>query len=315
MRNGDFRKIANAESGGAIVSTNGLVLDKDENLVDYGFNVVNVNARPENKQGDGTMTRQSLLSGASSGCAPKSIGPSDREKTVSGGNPDNYVLFKEIYDMYEPGYWPDDLYPTWRIEEPMQFYLQVDNNLRYTGLDPRKVLSQTDLAMGTWDHWTSKQLFKRTIPSTDSLVDAWDGKNVIGFLGDDHPGVALTMTYATTSDSDVFVTESDICFSQRIWPGYLGPDWGLWTTDYASANKPNSQKADFQTVLLHELGHTSGLADLYLLPGDDPRHGNREIMNGGDLWADHIAQHNLGKGDITGLREIYGDAPINWGWG
>ncbi len=115
--------------------------------------------------------------------------------------------------------------------------------------------------------------------------------------------------------SDVFVTESDISFSQRIWPGYLGPDWGEWTTDYATANDPNNQKADFQTVLLHELGHTSGLADLYLLPGDDPRHGEREIMNGGDLWDDHIAQHNLGKGDITGLRKIYGDAPINWGWG
>ena len=161
---------------GAIVSTNGLVLDKDENLVDYGFNVVNVNARPENKQGDGTMTRQSLLSGASSGCAPQSIGPSDREKTVSGGKPDNYVLFNEIFDMYYPGYWPEisiHLEDRWNL---CKFYLQVDNHLRNTGFGLRKVLSQVDLAQGTSDHWTSKQLFKRTIPSTDSLVDAWDGK-------------------------------------------------------------------------------------------------------------------------------------------
>ena len=313
MGDGDFRKLANAESDGAIISTNGLVLDRDENLVDYGFNFVNINARPENVEGIGILAGQSLPSGAGFGCAPRSIGPSDREQTIAGGDPNNYVLFNEISNLYYPGSWPDDLYPTFRIDETMQFSLQIDDNLRSTGLDPRKVLSQADLALGTWDRWTSKQLFKRTIPSTDSLVDTADGKNVIGFFGFDYPGVASTTVYVTISGSDLFVTESDISFSQRIWPGYLGPDWGEWTTNYATASDPNNQKADFQTILLHELGHTTGLADLYLLPGDDPRHGNREIMNGGDLWADHIAQHNLGKGDITGLRKIYGDTPINWG--
>lgn len=174
-----------------MVSKNGLVLNKDENLVDYGFKVINVNAKQENKQTSGTMTGQSVLSSrAGLGCAPRSIGPSDREQTIAGGNPDNYVLFKELYDIYEPGSWPEYFDPTWQIVEPMRFYLQVDNNLTSTGLDSRKVLSQADLALGTWDHWTSKQLFKRTIPSTNSQIDAEDGKNVIGFLGYDHPGVA-----------------------------------------------------------------------------------------------------------------------------
>lgn len=313
MGDGDFKKLANAESDGAIISTNGLVLDKDEDLVDYGFSFANMNIKPENTVGYGTLIGQSSPSRAGFGCAPRSIGPSDREQTIAGGDPNNYVLFSEISNLYYPGSWPDDLYPTFRIDETMQFSLQIDDNLRSTGLNPRKVLSQADLALGTWDRWTSKQLFKRTIPSTNSAVDAWDGKNVIGFYGFDYPGVASTTVYVTISGSDLFVTESDISFSQRIWPGYLGPDWGGWTTDYATANDRNNQKADFQTILLHELGHTIGLADLYLLPDDDPRHGNREIMNGGDLWADHIAQHNLGKGDITGLRRIYGDTPINWG--
>ncbi len=204
MRDGDFRKIANAESGGAIVSTNGLVLDKDDNLVDYGFKVVNMNIRPGNKQRSGTLTGQSDVSGAGFGCAPKSIGPSDREKSVAGGKPNNYVLFNEIENMYYPESWPDDLYPTWRIDRPMQFYLQVDDNLRNTGMDPRIVRSQADLAMGTWDYWTSKQLFKRTISITNDLLNTWDGKNVIGFLGYDDPGVASAWTYYTISKAVMY---------------------------------------------------------------------------------------------------------------
>jgi hypothetical protein len=309
----DLRDIANAESDGEGVSTNGLVLDKEENLVDFGFNVMNVNARPENEQSDGASTSEYAQFGASAGFMPlllTPVGPSRFESTVAGGDPKNYVLFKEISNMRNPGSWPDNLYPSWRIDKPMQFSLQVDNNLRSTGLNPLAVLFAANTAQQTWDQWTSKQLFKGTTPSTQSLVDVNDGKNVIGFLGGDDPGVAFARTYTRLSGNAWFVTESDISFSQRILPGALGPDWGGWTTDYSTANNRNNQKLDFQTVLLHELGHTSGLGDLYLLPAGDPRHSNREIMNGGDLWADHIAQHNLGKGDITGLRKIYGDAPI-----
>lgn len=76
LRGEDFREIANDKSDRASVFTNGIALDNNKNLLDFGSSIVNVNAMTDNKQGDGTSTGESVQSEAGSGSWPsKPIGP------------------------------------------------------------------------------------------------------------------------------------------------------------------------------------------------------------------------------------------------
>ncbi len=73
-----------------------------------------------------------------------------------------------------------------------------------------------------------------------------------------------------------------------------------WSTSatpptYYSYNGP----FDVQSVVTHELGHTLGLGDLYLL-NDWRRNDYSEIMN-----AYNDPQRKLGAGDANGIWQLY----------
>ena len=79
------------------------------------------------------------------------------------------------------------------------------------------------------------------------------------------------------------IVESDISFS----------------TNYAWGTDGYSGKKDFQSVVLHELGHTVGLGDLY--NNAAYKSDTKQIMN-----SYHGVQKILGNGDANGVWKLYG---------
>ena len=79
------------------------------------------------------------------------------------------------------------------------------------------------------------------------------------------------------------IVESDIAFNSNY----------KWTTTGASG------AYDFQSVALHEMGHTIGLGDLY----------NKAIFSKDTRQVMHYytgVKRTLGNGDATGVWKLYG---------
>jgi hypothetical protein len=76
------------------------------------------------------------------------------------------------------------------------------------------------------------------------------------------------------------IVESDMTFNSNL-------KWGLGEVG----------KVDFQSVVLHELGHTIGLGDLY----------GRSINDGKQVMGYYTGvRHSLGNGDAAGAWRLYG---------
>jgi hypothetical protein len=155
--------------------------------------------------------------------------------------------------------------------------------------------SLTD-AMQTWDYWADDQLFGTLESTTTYAADRKDSRNVFAWTSCDINSLAYNrLYYQSDGNGKWIIGESDIVFNSN---------WG-WTTDWNTAKsqvwkgRTQQYKLDLQTIALHELGHSVGLGDLYLL--SDSRKGGPEIMNSYDA-----PQHNLGAGDKAGLQSIYG---------
>jgi hypothetical protein len=177
-----------------------------------------------------------------------------------------------------------------KINKPIQLYLRADSNVKAEGLDATKVASAVSSAANTWDYWTKpnqNNLFQpNVIIDASKASDKKDGYNVVSFIPISNSWLAYTRTWY----SGRYISEADMCFNMKY----------QWTTDWRTAQEKGIY--DVQTVALHELGHYAGLGDLYTLPQSDPRYkDNYAIMNRYD-----DAQHNLGAGDIAGIRKIYG---------
>jgi hypothetical protein len=221
------------------------------------------------------------------------------ELTVAGGAPENYVYPREVYGA------PYEGNPYWEIGSPVKYYLRTDSRFSAEGLHSNIVEKLLTDAMQTWDYWTPRQLF-HSVESTliYSPDPEYDGRNVIGWeSGGGNGWLAYNSVWWWNpgADGKNILADSDLVFNS---------DFG-WTKDWNKANSqewngnPQEYELDLQAVALHELGHTVGLGDLYLLDGTgDPRFGGPEIMNYYYLSRD--THHNLGLGDITGLQSIYG---------
>ncbi len=93
--------------------------------------------------------------------------------------------------------------------------------------------------------------------------------------------LAVAQTWWYTNSGEV--VESDVRYNSNYG----------WTLNWDSARYGTW---DVQSVALHEIGHATGLGDIYPTSNDF-----NQIMNSYDG-----PQHYLGLGDITGLRKIYG---------
>jgi hypothetical protein len=186
-----------------------------------------------------------------------------------------------------------------KIDSPLQLYLRNDANLAREKLDPLTTGRSIATAAATWEHSTSKDLFiggnagtTNVIVSSNAVADKGDGYSVHAFT----PISGNAIAYARTWTSSGIVKESDVCYNT----GYS------WTTDWATSNTKNNLGqylyVDVQSIALHELGHATGLGDLYLLDPASPGYNDwYQIMN-----SYNGPQRYLGAGDIAGLQGIYG---------
>jgi hypothetical protein len=268
--------ISSTEDTAAI--TEGLFLDGRRAVGDFGMTLLN-------QKGDGTTAGDLLPDGT------------HPELKIAGGNAINYVFPREVYPD-----WPVIGKAYNQIGSPIKYYLQANSDMTNENLYVTDVTLALNDAAQTWDSYTSKSLFQSVEPApvtTGYAVGMHDQKNVIGWLNDqDDSYLAYNNYWITFSGNKWLVTESDIVFN-----GCYGwtTDWGAASREWTATTLPEDIRVDVQTAALHELGHTVGLGDLYLLPSTDRRTQGPEIMNNY-----RRPQHNLGAGDIAGLQKIYG---------
>ncbi len=196
--------------------------------------------------------------------------------TTSGGRSSAYTLL---------GY-------RWNTRDPqIKWVLKNDGTMNNEGLNTANVKGAIEAASNTWDAASNQNLFAdSSLVTTDSLVtsDRYNRKNTINWK----PFITNcnTLGYARTYYSSTVVggyysaLESDLVLNSNY----------NWRTD--SVNKAG---VDVQSVLLHEMGHTLGLGDLYGKAAY--AYDTQQVMH---YYSGE--KRSLGNGDKTGIWKLYG---------
>ena len=195
--------------------------------------------------------------------------------TSSGGNANAYVLMGRKWTQTDP---------------QIKMYLTNDANLAKAGMSTTSALSAVSAAANTWDDATNQNLFSDSGASlTTAVAGRYDHINAMSFTPFAVGSTALASTgvwYKTqgvTAGQMYPIVESDITFNLN----------NKWTTTGESG------KIDFQSVALHEMGHTIGLGDLY----------NKAQFATDTRQVMHYytgVKRTLGNGDATGVWKLYG---------
>jgi len=159
----------------------------------------------------------------------------------------------------------------------------VINPTNKEGLSSKFVTSAVSRAAETWDYSTSKELFRNTY-SVDSSAKygVQNYKNTISFGS--YPSTSvIAITYVWYTKTTKQIVEFDMLFNSYF-------AWGNAST--------NRSRMDLQGIATHEFGHSIGLGDLY-------NSCTKETMYSYST-AGETLKRTLNKGDITGLRKIYG---------
>lgn len=154
----------------------------------------------------------------------------------------------------------------------------------------------------------SPAVFESTV--TNSLEN-WDSRvsfDIFGALTSNSSAVA---DFTTTDNLNVVVmgpwSDSNVIGVTNVWGYFQGNpktrslvEWDMILNDsfawgYA---EPDSSKMDLENILVHELGHSAGMADLYDTVCSD------ETMYGHSSEGD-TAKRTLNAGDIADIQELY----------
>jgi hypothetical protein len=212
-----------------------------------------------------------------------------------GGRVGNFWGWLPLGNSYDGGtYGPAR---RWNQENPsIQLYLLTDSNYYAEGLNTNSVCAAIQTAANIWDAATYQILFASTVtPSSSVSRDVQDWKsvhsweNIGAYNGVYSPGHAHTW-YTTSSQEDGFyqITDSDVDYNTYY----------NWNTNGISGGT----NYDIETIAVHELGHTLGLADLYNKDSAPLYKAQvQQIMNyqyNHPLW--------LGNGDRQAIWAMYG---------
>jgi len=180
----------------------------------------------------------------------------------------------------------------WNTKDPqLKWVLKNDANMKNEGLDTVEVKKAIESASNTWDAASNQNLFAdSSLVTTDSLVtaDRYNRKNTINWkpLVTNCNVLGYARTYYSSAKVDGYYSalESDLVLNSNY----------NWRTD--SINRGG---LDVQSVLLHEMGHTLGLGDLY---------GKAEYTYDTEQVMHYYTREKraLGNGDKTGIWKLYG---------
>lgn len=193
----------------------------------------------------------------------------------------------------------------WNEKNPnIQLYLNPSNIP--PGIKAESARDAISAAASTWDDEVDKNLFidkstviidyNKEVPNIFSGDYRADGINMNGFknFGNSYLAVSTYWTDLTKEDGYYSTIESDLLYNLDF----------KWTDDEKQAE--NTGKLDLESVAVHELGHTIGLEDLYILDSSDSRkYDFEQAMN---LYDG--PQRELGNGDKAGAHKLYGAPEI-----
>jgi len=167
---------------------------------------------------------------------------------------------------------------------PMQIVVKDDALLRAEGLNAANVAEAIRRDAEIWDSATNKELFadSNTVAlSATAKSDTRDNMRVHAFAPSTSSCIAFARTWFSSAKEDGYykILETDVTYNSKY-----------------TFSMDGSNGYDFQSIALHELGHSLGLCDLYA--------SNRagQVMNG----YYHGIDRDLGNGDKTGIFKLYG---------
>ena len=194
--------------------------------------------------------------------------------TSTGGNAAVYLLTGRKWTQANP---------------QITMSLTNDANFTKTGLTTTGALGAITSAGNTWDDATNRNLFSDSGANlTTASANHYDHINAMSFVPYTAGSTALAATGVWYKTQGVPagqmypLLESDITFNLN----------DNWTTTGESG------KLDFQSVALHEMGHTIGLGDLYDNANFSTQ--TRQVMH----YYTGI-KRTLGNGDAAGVWMLY----------
>ena len=227
---------------------------------------------------------------------PSTESESSQDSQTYGGRVGNFWGWLPLGNTYD-----GEIYGParrWNQANPtIQLYLRTDALYNAEGLNTNAVCAAIQTAANIWDAATYQGLFASTVsPSSSVSRDVQDYKSVHswenigpGSNGVYSPGHAHTW-WDTSSQKDGFyqITDSDVDYNTYY----------NWNTNGISGG----MNYDIETIAVHELGHTLGLADLYNKDNAPLYKAQvQQIMNyqyNHPLW--------LGNGDRQAIWALYG---------
>ena len=195
------------------------------------------------------------------------IGP---ELTENGGNANAYAL---------SGF-------RWNTRDPqLRWVLKNDAYLTGEGLSVSAVQNAIVAAATTWDDASNQNLFAdaNMVALDPSIAVTFNRINSVSFAPSKSVCLATARTFYDSNKVDGLggAIDSDIIFNTNY----------NWCTSGPVGN-------DFQSIALHEMGHTLGLADLYNKP--------QFALDGRQVMHYYTGvKRTLGNGDKTGVWKLY----------
>ena len=193
--------------------------------------------------------------------------------TAEGGDADAYVLAG----------W------RWNTKDPqLKFVVFDDAALRGEGVTATGVQNAAIAAASAWDDASNQNLFADSNTVTVSSTVGTERYNKINTIGFQYKPtttcLAWARTYYRTTSVDGYKTavESDITLNSKY----------NWDTE------GTGKSVDTQSILLHEMGHTLGLGDLY--GKTEFKDDTRQVMH-----YYRGVKRIIGNGDATGIWTLY----------